>query len=234
MSSRSVLLIALALGSLVVLPARALADQVKCHTFHRGHGAGVADAYIAGAKPAEGYGTTDHLLVGGMGAYETSTLLWFDLSDVPASSQVVSAAVTLHEMASSLAATLIVHRMTAPWSEADASFATCGGAFDPVVEANFDTGGPAAAGPVSFDLSELVQAWIAGSLPNDGVMISQARGARTMLASSEHEEEDMRPSLEICFFVTPDPEPAGAAFSEEEGEEEAWLDAAFVDVSGGA
>lgn len=209
MSSRKVFLFVLLLWVLVA-PRLAFSQEVKCYAFQRGAAGDVADAYLAGHEPAAAHGEGPLLLVGGGAFCETSTLLWFDLSQVPSAARVAAATVTLQQATSSAQATLTVHRVTAPWVEDAASWSSCIGAFDPYLEASFDSLGPT-SGPVSFDLTDLVQLWIDGSLPNDGVMISQRRGARTVLVSSEQQDVSLRPRLDICFEVDADPDPAAGA-----------------------
>jgi hypothetical protein len=196
MCNRIVLPVAIAISALA-LSGSAFAGE-KCYTLHRGAGANVADAYIAGHEPAASHGERDYLLVG----FEAASLLRFDLSSVPSTARVTSAFLRLHDQSGSTPAGLVAHRVTAPWTEDDATWLTCGGAFEQAAEAVHEGD---VEGAVSFEVTDLVQMWIDGAVPNDGMLIAPAGPARTKLASSENKDVDRRPRLEVCFAVPPDP-----------------------------
>ena len=117
-------------------------------------------------------------------------LVRFDLSDVPASATVSSASLSLwHPDSPSTALTVKAHRLTGNW-DSGAGSGTCsgdgatwyestgavrwktdGGDVDPLVAASGSIASGAAAGWSSFTLTSLVQDWVSGGKPNDGVLL---------------------------------------------------------------
>ena len=61
-----------------------------------------------------------------------------------------------------------IHRITDTWTESGVNWSNTSGDFDAAVE---DTVVPAFQGPLSADLTTLVQAWVNGTHANDGVML---------------------------------------------------------------
>lgn len=62
-----------------------------------------------------------------------------------------------------------------------------------------DRGG--AHGPISMDVTGLVQAWIDRAHENHGVRLEHNTTGRTMYRSREHLRTDDRPWLEVCYFA---------------------------------
>jgi hypothetical protein len=96
-------------------------------------------------------------------------------------------------------ATVNVHRITAPWTEAGVTWSNFGNSFDSgivgsFVADNFDWR--------SVDVTGLVQAWFSGDYPNYGLLLEQGATEYTTFYSSEHDEVSRRPKLEICFSET--------------------------------
>ena len=92
-----------------------------------------------------------------------------------------------------------VHRVTAPWSEADVTWNNFAMSFAPAVEGSFVADTP---GWRSVDLTALVQAWVDGVYENDGILLEQGLTNRTWYPSSENGMLDNRPKLEICYDST--------------------------------
>jgi hypothetical protein len=105
--------------------------------------------------------------------------------------------------------TVNVHRATAPWSEGTVSWQSFAGAFDPTVAASFSSGpaqawqnvGQAVPLPVSFHLESLVQAWLDGTSPNDGILLEQTPNLtdNTVYRTGEWSTASQRPRLDVCW-----------------------------------
>jgi hypothetical protein len=114
----------------------------------QGTSGAVSDAQIANKLPPKSYGASETMNTGPIGAAneERRSLVRFDLSAIPSLPHVVT---NIEAASVSLArghvgvtgpGTIQVHRVTAPWDEADVTWQSFGGAFDPAVEAAFDNG----------------------------------------------------------------------------------------------
>jgi hypothetical protein len=79
--------------------------------------------------------------------------------------------------------TVNVHAVTAAWSEATVTFTRFNNAFNPAVEAAF-VASAGTFGHTPCDLTGLVQAWVDGSLPNDGVLLRELGPNRHSFRSS--------------------------------------------------
>lgn len=119
---------------------------------------------------------------------------------LPPGAQLVSARLSLSVLytldGSALPQTVTVHRVTAPWDENTVTWNSFAGAYDPAVVAAFDVSGP---GRYDVDITELVRAWIAGTYPNNGILLAQGQTPYTCYASSENADSAARPSLRLEF-----------------------------------
>ncbi|XYH99044.1 DNRLRE domain-containing protein [Sorangium sp. So ce1128] len=52
----------------------------------------------------------------------------------------------------------------------------------------------------SVDLTSLVQRWVDGALPNDGVALADAVN-RTDFRASEYHDVARRPKLDVCYYA---------------------------------
>lgn len=167
-----------------------------CVTIQRTGGSGlVADAELRADAPDANLGARTSFLTGNAPAQRVS-LLQFDLASIPANATIDSATVTLWEQRNLGAAIIDVHRATAAWSEATATWNSFQNAYDPSVTASFSNGGAGHVGPVSFDLTSLVQAFHEGT-PNHGVALVSTTD--TTWTSSEGASVSKRPSMQVCY-----------------------------------
>lgn len=178
----------------------------KCVTIQRGLFADVSDTFIADNTPTSTYGSSGKLFVGQASGGTRQSLLSFDTRVIPLSACVGSAEFGLTEENNTGIETLAVHAATDWWSEYSTSYASFGGAFDPGVLATFSNVGPGpggTSGPTSFSsagLKSLVQDWVSGAEPNDGLLLEVASGpGNTTFRSSEHSVINERPRLTVCY-----------------------------------
>lgn len=173
-----------------------------CVSIVRGSGT-VADATIA-FDPADptraiaNIGGTNLMAVGALGGATRESLLSFGLvGKVPATAVVTSATLTLTKGTHVGPGSVLVHRATAPWSEASVTWSSFGQQFDATVEATLDS---TVFGPQSVDVTALVKAWQAGTVPNEGFLLEQVAGTgRTTFGTSEAVTPANRPQLTVCY-----------------------------------
>jgi hypothetical protein len=145
------------------------------------------------------YGLVAQMNAGYVGTGYQRVLMEFDLGAIPAGSVVSSATLTFRMIQSLGKAPLDLHAMTAPWSEASATWNGVGAAFDPAVEATIATLGVPNNTNLSVDLTSLVQRWVSGALPNHGVSFDHPAAGRTSIGSSEAPTLGPRPKLQVCY-----------------------------------
>jgi hypothetical protein len=98
----------------------------------------VADTLLANKAPASNFGTSAALVTGLVSATAREALLRFDLSAIPAGATINSAILTMYESALvSGAATINVHRVTAPWTENVVTYQSFNQAFVAAPDASF-------------------------------------------------------------------------------------------------
>jgi hypothetical protein len=93
-------------------------------------------------------------------------------------------------------ATVRVHRITAPWVEADVNWASFGGAFDPATIATFEADG---TGWHTATVTSLVQAWVDNPSENYGLLLEQGATPYSQYTASEDDTAANRPRLDICY-----------------------------------
>ncbi|WP_437946697.1 DNRLRE domain-containing protein [Sorangium sp. So ce296] len=128
-------------------------------------------------------------------------VLRFDLSPVPAGANVVSATLRLEQIFrdTTSSSTINLHRILSPWTESTVTWQSLGNgsAFDPAIAASFQS--LPGVGIRSADLTSLTAAWLAGTVPNNGVLLEEAPVLTTSFPSSEEPTVSRRPSLEVCY-----------------------------------
>jgi hypothetical protein len=143
------------------------------------------------------------------GAKPKRPILKFDLSSIPAGSQVVTATMGLYLTQSSVnPVTTSVHRVTAPWTQdsttwnerqTGTAWASAGGDFDPTPVA------PTSVGPTTgmfydWDVTSLVAGWVNGVYPNDGLILLVPYGSsQNTFASSNSSAAAERPKLTVTY-----------------------------------
>ncbi|WP_437318048.1 DNRLRE domain-containing protein [Sorangium sp. So ce385] len=172
-----------------------------CVAVRRGGAGGAADAFISSSEPNTTSGSYPNLFTGVSGAGQKMSLVAFDLSGIPGDATIEGATFSVRALYAPTAATLNLHAITAPWTEATVTYNTLNGAFDPAVEASLAV--PAnLTTTVSCDVTALVQDWVSGALANHGVLLRELGTGKRTLRSSEEANAAERPRLDLCY-VTP-------------------------------
>ncbi|WP_437954030.1 DNRLRE domain-containing protein [Sorangium sp. So ce296] len=172
-----------------------------CVAVRRGGAGGAADAFISSSEPNTTSGSYPGLFTGVSGSGQKMALVAFDLSGIPGDATIEGATFSVRALYAPTAATLDVHAITAPWTEATVTYNTLNGAFDPAVEASLAV--PAnLTTTVSCDVTALVQDWVSGALANHGVLLRELGTGKRTLRSSEEANAAERPRLDLCY-VTP-------------------------------
>ncbi|WP_437972383.1 DNRLRE domain-containing protein [Sorangium sp. So ce260] len=172
-----------------------------CVAIRRGGAGGAADAFISSSEPNTTSGSYPGLFTGVSGSGEKMGLVAFNLAGIPGDATIEGATFSVRALYAPTAATLELHAITAPWTEASVTYNTLNGAFDPAVEASLAV--PAnQTTTVSCDVTALVQDWVSGALPNHGVLVRELGSGKRTLRSSEEPNAAERPRLDLCY-VTP-------------------------------
>jgi hypothetical protein len=173
----------------------------QCVTFQRGTFGTTADTQISAAATTKNYGTSTVTNTGLVAGGARQTLLSFDLSPIPAGSTINSSTLSLYDNTVSTPASAVeVHRITAPWAESTATWASFAGAYDPTIAASFASG--AAVGSRAVDVSTIVQGWRSGANTNEGVLLSQpGTSGFSSFNTAEATTISTRPALSVCFVA---------------------------------
>jgi hypothetical protein len=96
-----------------------------------------------------------------------------------------------------------VHRITAPWDQATVTYNNFGEAFDPTVAGSFYTKS-SVAGWYSADVTSLVQGWVNGAYPNDGLFLEQGIGTafNRYRSSDSTGNATLLPQLVVCYSAS--------------------------------
>jgi len=173
----------------VTLPAAGQTTKILRPDATRGHDTYVT--YRSDAIECTNRGSLDRVKVGTDVNSLWRSLLWFDVHDIPSSATVSSATLSLWHPNPSPAAALTVrsHRVTSAWDEGSGidtcsgdgatwyetkggvRWAADGGDFDGTIVSTLTV--PSAQAPAwnAWSLTSLVQQWLSGSQPNDGVLL---------------------------------------------------------------
>ncbi len=166
----------------------------------RGTHGQVADAYIWESSP-DYNGNYDTLYTGRVGIGRKRTLIRFELGEIPPGAHIASAQLRIYCYGSDEARTVGVHRITRAWEEDGVTWDSGGQAFDQAMTwASFNA---LHEGWKSANLTALVQAWVAGTYPNYGLLLDDRdadEDEHETYSSSETEEVAQRPRLEVCYL----------------------------------
>ncbi|MBI5565839.1 MAG: DNRLRE domain-containing protein, partial [Chloroflexi bacterium] len=117
---------------------------------------------------------------------------------------ITSAVLSIYQQFSpSPAATVNVHRINAPWVEADVTWTSFGGAFDPDIIASFEANG---TGWHTATVTSLAQAWVDNPTQNYGLLLEQGGAPYNNYTSSEGDPAENRPKLDVCYTRNAGPE----------------------------
>jgi hypothetical protein len=169
------------------------------------------DAYIASSQPNNNFGGDDGLFVGYNNTYGAErSLLWFDVAgEIPAGANVNSATLELYlsyaRPEDDEPMPILVRHMATSWTEGSVTWNT-----EPVWGDVWDTTdvGNDSFAAYTWDVTDLVNAWLDGSIDNNGVELegdeAQANPEERAFYSRETNTE-LYPRLLISYDTT-DPE----------------------------
>jgi len=182
---------------------------------------GVRDTYIDKYAPAN---NMDGLAYVAIRPYREdqgrSTLLRFDLSDLPANATVLDAALTVHVNDRTNVNGLYVgaYRLLSPWSVMETTWLSATqttqwaepgalGAADHLADAEDALAIDTVNTWYTFTIPSLVQTWLRDPEQNHGVILQGASGGSVeyRFSASEALREDYRPSLTIRYTTLPQP-----------------------------
>jgi len=190
------------------------------------------DTMISLAEANTNYGRQGYLHLGYLAAGPSKNiLLWFDLSDVPADAVVMDALVTIFGRQLEGEIPLCLSGMHRDWGEYQAtwkeSWAGTKWAQDGAMDTLIDRDDMCLLGTFSdgadidsygFDITPLMQEWLDGTRPNDGMFIRVAPGSRAVSTlpfySREYSQPYLRPLLSFTYTrptQTPTPSPTLSA-----------------------
>lgn len=119
---------------------------------------------------------------------------------IPAGATIDSAVLSLYVTQAS-PVEVDVHRITKAWTENGITWNGFAGAYDDAV---VDSALVDSTGWKTFDVKTLVEAWVAGTNPNDGLLLSvlmPSNNDAALFDSSEASNVALRPKLEVCYTV---------------------------------
>lgn len=154
------------------------------------------DSWLKQAARRDNFGDEKELPAKRKGGDSERAVLRFDLSDIPAGAEIISAAATLR-VTSADRRPVNVHRITDDWTEFSVNWRNTGNDYDRAVSTAFTPSQDDAF--VSFDLGDLVQGWVCGA-PNYGiVLIASSNDEQSKYYSRDMDIVNFRPSLEVDF-----------------------------------
>ena len=163
-----------------------------------------ADSWVNESLPAANYGDSTTLRVGRLAdlraAFDVQTLLHFDLSNVPAGSEVISAKLELYQTGASGAERYLIwpEMLGQGWRETAVTWEK-----KPTVTVmgDFSEWVTLAEGTKSWDVLEIVKLWVDGKAENYGLLL---RGDGTTLGLREFDARDAKnPPRLIVEYVAP-------------------------------
>ena len=166
-----------------------------------------ADTFVSSVAPTKNFGSGALLAVqSGSTGY-----IRFDLSGVPAGATLSKATLRLYVNSYSQAGAFDVYEIDSPWSEHALSFSNA-----PALGASATGGVPVSVSKsnqfVLVDITSLVQRWLGGNLPNNGIAIALV-GTKGCFGfdSKESQFTSHEPELELAFSGATGPQgPQGA------------------------
>lgn len=133
----------------------------------------------------------------------SNALIYFPMHDIPANMQVLAASLTLFQYGSSaVARTVNLHRVvtqwdaSATWPQARAGVAWSGGNYASAAVAAASVAG---ATSYAWNITGLVDSWVSGLLPNDGMLLRLPNAGQTATFYSQEADGAHHPVLNVTF-----------------------------------
>lgn len=168
-----------------------------------------ADTMVLTSKPGQNFGASSILAV----QKGTTSLIQFNLSGVPAAASIQKATLRLYVDAVQTPGTFDVFPADGAWTEKTVTFQNA-----PTLGGSVTGNNPVAITAAScnqfvlIDVTILVQDWVNGTIPNDGLALALASAAGSFsFDSKESVYTSHEPQLELVMNSTPGPQgPPGA------------------------
>jgi hypothetical protein len=153
--------------------------------------------------------------VGGDGTQTSRTLLVWDVSWALPSNAIVQDAelgLYLQDEATTTPIAVDVNQVTTPWTAATtwnaadtgSPWTTAGGDFAAPAAATATVGGSTGV-TTTWNLTQLVQGWANGSIPNDGMLLTSSPAANVLhFATTSAPQTSEMPYLQVVYDTTPD------------------------------
>jgi len=168
------------------------------------------DTYISELSPSTNYGQSKDLWISSVSGNTRLSLLKFDLGAIPTGVRVLSAKLSVKQTSTSdtnIAVT--AHRIYNDWNEDFATWnqrddgvnwTSRGGDFDATVIASAEVGDPV-NGRFEWEIAELLEGWLNGLYPNQGLALRTAEPNITgsKLDTSDHGNSKRYPSLTVEY-----------------------------------
>ncbi len=154
-----------------------------------------ADTWLKEASPNENHGSDEELSVKNKPTDNFRTLYQFDLSSIPAGANVTRADLRLRITGEDDSGDPVnIYRVTDAWSENAVNWNNTGNDYDAsTVYASFV---PDDTGWIWVDITPIVQAWVCGEFPNNGMMlIATSDDTESKYTSREYSQSNRRPRL---------------------------------------
>lgn len=162
-----------------------------------------ADTYIAEESQHTNCASADELPVSNTTGHRERILIAMSPAGLVRSGTLERAVLHIY-MASSVGTgePVMVHRVTAPWDPAAATWeSVSGGRFDATAATSIDS---ESVGWKALDITPLMREWLEGSSQNYGVILTAAAAGEDITATfygSNHPDPLLRPWLEVSFTV---------------------------------
>ncbi|MBW2980810.1 DNRLRE domain-containing protein [Candidatus Woesearchaeota archaeon] len=177
------------------------------------------DTHIRGGYPNRNYGAEGEIQV--KGDQSQRSLIEFNLSDIPSSSLIENATLELYVTGKGTGSPVInIYRINNSWTEGTGTGEVTddgatwnsrngsvdwddqGGDYDETIWANYTLVDRYIW--VSFNITELVQKWVNGSYPNQGLMLKSVTSGTNIwkFASSDNINSTIRPKIDINYIAS--------------------------------
>lgn len=156
------------------------------------------DAYVTSRNPDTNYGSVSPLTVSAKANNLRQALYRFDLSQLPAGANIITATVSLFVIDQNNRP-VNIHRITSDWTESAITWNNGSGSFDPAPSASFVP--EFITQYITTDITSLVQQWVSGAAQNYGIMLVGRVNNQTSYASRES-SPDQVPYLTIRYSIT--------------------------------
>jgi hypothetical protein len=167
-----------------------------CVTIQEGLSGSSYDSGLQKASPGTNFGNKQENAVGQSQGSLQEFLLYFNLTAVPPNVQITSATLTLEQYAT-VVEPVNIHMALAPWNPATVTWNSFGQDYSQAAASTFNT--VVGLASVTANVQALLQVWINGQAPNDGMLIEQPAGAATFIDASLQTTQAWRPMLTFCY-----------------------------------